>query len=142
MRYHTAAHAVASVINAKTGALITGNNLEPEKGRIDFSLEEMDRDLIVDCVAETNKKLAENREVKIYYLPREEAFKIPGIVKLAKVLPPSVQNLRIVEIDGLDIQADGGCHVKNSSEIGKLEIQKLENKGKDNRRLYFTLQGP
>ncbi len=77
--------------------------------------------------------------VKSYELPREEAMEIPGVVKLAAALPPAVKNLRIVEIDGVDRQADGGCHVRNLREVGRIEFLKAQNKGKNNRRVYYRL---
>jgi len=78
-------------------------------------------------------------DVKIYSLPREEALKIPGIVKLAGAMPPEVTELRIVDIPGIDIQADGGTQVKNTSEIGEISLVSVENKGKNNRRMYYTI---
>ncbi len=140
MRMHTGIHALASVFNKRTGALITGNQVNVDKSRLDMSLEKMDRALIDNVFSETNKELASGRIVKIYYLPREEALKIPGIVKLAEAAPPNVKRLRIVEIEGLDIQADGGPHVANTSEVGELVLLKIENKGRNNRRVYFTLK--
>ncbi|MBM3229826.1 alanyl-tRNA editing protein [Candidatus Parvarchaeota archaeon] len=139
IRAHTAAHILAQATAARTGALITGNQIEPEKCRFDFSLENFDRQLMDSIVAQANLEIGKNADVKIYSLPRDEAFKIPGIVKLAGALPPSIPVLRIVEVVGIDIQADGGPHVKNTSEIGKIEIISMENKGKSNRRIYFRL---
>lgn len=140
MRMHTGIHALASVFNKRAGALITGNQVNTDKSRLDLNLEKMDRTLIDDVFRETNMELASGRTVKIYYLPREEALKIPGIVKLAEAAPPSIERLRIVEIEGLDIQADGGPHVANTKEVGELVLQKVENKGRNNRRVYFTLK--
>lgn len=140
MRMHTGIHALASVFNRKTGALITGNQVGIDKSRLDVNIEKFDRKLIEEIFLETNEELAKGRNVKIYYLPREEAFKIPGIVKLAEAMPPNVEKLRIVEIEGLDIQADGGPHVSNTKEVGELVLSKVENKGKNNRRVYFTLK--
>lgn len=140
MRMHTGIHALASVFNKKTGALITGNQVGVDKSRLDVNIEKFDRKLIEEVFLETNEELAKGRNVKIYYLPREEAFKIPGIVKLAEAMPPDVEKLRIVEIEGLDIQADGGPHVSNTKEVGELVLNKVENKGKNNRRVYFTLK--
>ncbi|NHV06080.1 MAG: alanyl-tRNA editing protein [Thaumarchaeota archaeon] len=140
MRMHTGIHALASVFNKKTGALITGNQVGVDKSRLDVNIEKFDRKLIEEVFSETNQELAKGRNVKIYYLPREEAFKIPGIVKLAEAMPPDVEKLRIVEIEGLDIQADGGPHVSNTKEVGELVLNKVENKGKNNRRVYFTLK--
>lgn len=139
MRMHTGLHVLAATMVEKTGALITGNNVSYDSGRVDFSLEAFDRDLIEQVVAETNNRLAQSREVKVYYMEREKVLSIPGMVKLAGRLPPDIPVLRIVEITGLDIQADGGPHVKNTSEVGAITITKLENKGKTNRRMYFTV---
>lgn len=140
MRMHTVAHILAGMFAAETGALITGNQLEEGRSRFDFSLENFDRNKFDEIVKKANEAIARNIELKIYSLPREEAMKIPGIVKLANALPPNIRVLRIVEIPGADIQADGGTHVKNTSEIGKIEILKLENKGAANRRIYFALK--
>ncbi|MBO3839452.1 MAG: alanyl-tRNA editing protein [Candidatus Brockarchaeota archaeon] len=140
MRMHTGIHALAAVFNKRTGALITGNQVNVDKSRLDMNLEKIDRELINDVFNETNRELALGRTVKIYYLPREEALKIPGIVKLAEATPPNVEKLRIVEIEGLDIQADGGPHVANTREVGELILLKIENKGRNNRRVYFTLK--
>ncbi|MEM3852494.1 MAG: alanyl-tRNA editing protein [Methanomassiliicoccales archaeon] len=139
MRMHTAAHALSAVMQRETGALITGNQIRPEESRIDFNLENFDRGRIEELVSTVNSEIAAGREVRSYFLPKEEALRIPGIVKLAGAFPPDVSELRIVEIDGLDIQADGGVHVRNTSEIGRIRIVKTENKGKNNRRIYFAL---
>ena len=139
MRYHTAAHILSAIVNRKTGALITGNQIEPEQARFDFNLENFDRAVIEECVKEANAAIRRSMAVKMYFLPREEALKIPGMVKLAAAVPPQVANLRIVEIGDVDTQADGGTHVKNTAEIGQIEIIKLDNKGKSNRRIYFRL---
>ncbi len=138
MRMHTAAHVLGAAM-FEIGALITGNAIAPDESRFDFSLESFDRQKFEETVANANEKLAGGAEVKIYELPREEAFKIPGIVKLAGALPPSIPVLRIVEIVGLDIQADGGVHVSNTRECGKIEMTRLENKGSKNKRIYFKL---
>ncbi len=139
MRYHTAAHILSAIVNRKTGALITGNQISIDQARFDFDLENFDRAVIEECVKEANDAIKRNMTVKMYFLPREEAMKIPGIVKLANALPPQIRQLRIVEIGDVDIQADGGTHVGNTSEIGKVEIIKMDNKGKSNRRIYFRL---
>lgn len=140
MRMHTAAHVLAGgILYKKYGAKITGNQLEPDKTRFDFDLENFDRETFEKAVAEANEILGKDTEVKTYYLPREEAMKNPEIVKLKDALPPNIDPLRIVEIVGVDIQADGGTHVKNLREVGKIRVIKLENKGKDSRRVYFEL---
>ena len=139
MRMHTSAHLLSAIFNKKTGALITGNQIEPDKSRIDFSLEDFDRDRMLTYCTEANEAIGKSAPVKTYFMKREEALKIPGITKLASAAPPDVQELRIVEIEGYDTQADGGVHVKNLSEIVKIDPIKFENKGKTNRRLYFTI---
>lgn len=139
MRMHTGMHALASTFNKKAGALITGNQVNADRSRLDLNIERFDRELIEEAIAETNRELAKNAKVKVYYLPRAEALGMPGIVKLAEAAPPDVERLRIVEIEGLDVQADGGPHVVNTLEVGELVLAKVENKGKSNRRIYFTL---
>ncbi len=139
MRLHTVVHVLAAVIHDRSGALITGNYLDIEKSRMDFSLEKFDRDEFIGYVEKANRILEEGHPVKIYFLPKEEAMKIPGIVKLASKMPPEVKELRIVEIEGVDIQADGGPHVANTKECGRIQVLKFENKGKNNRRVYFDV---
>ena len=140
MRSHTAAHVLASLLNKETGALITGNQLEEDHVRFDFSLEKFDRELLEEYLEKANKLFGTDVAVKWYELPREEAMKISGIVKMASAFPPDLPVLRIVEITGVDKQADGGTHVRNLKEIGKIELIKTENKGKNNRRIYFRLK--
>jgi len=139
MRMHTSAHLLSAIFNKRTGALITGNQIEPDKSRIDFSLENFDRERMLTYCGEANEAVAKNPPVKTYFMKREEALKIPGITKLATAAPPDLQELRIVEIEGYDIQADGGVHVRNLGEIVKIDPVKFENKGKSNRRLHFTI---
>jgi misacylated tRNA(Ala) deacylase len=139
MRSHTAAHVLASLLNQGTGALITGNQLEEDHVRFDFSLEEFDRSVLEAYLKKANTLFGTDVPVKWYDLPREEAMKIPGVVKMAGAFPPDLPVLRIVEIVGVDKQADGGTHVKNLREVGQVQLLKTENKGKNNRRIYFKL---
>jgi misacylated tRNA(Ala) deacylase len=139
MRSHTAAHLFASLLCTGTGALVTGNQLEQDKIRFDFSLEKFDPETLRTYVDKANELLREDVPVRSYELPREEALKIPGVVKMAEAFPPDIPRLRIVEIVGVDRQADGGTHVKNLREVGQIRVLKTENKGKQNRRVYFTL---
>ena len=141
MKLHTAAHLFASIFHNKGNALITGNKIEPDCARMDFSLEIFDKQIIDDYCKLANELIQKNAPVKIHYMKREEALKIPDMVKLANKMPPDVETLRIVEIEGVDKQADGGCHVNSLKEIGKIEILKIENKGKSNRRVYFDVKG-
>ena len=139
MRMHTAAHVLAATMHKEIGVLITGNQLGEDRTRFDFNMEDFDREKFEMIVKQANKTLSQDLELKTYVLPREKAMEIEGVVKLANALPPSIKELRIVEIPGIDVQADGGTHVKNLREIGQIKILKLENKGKNNRRVYFTL---
>ncbi len=140
MRLHTAAHIISAVMYKRYNALITGGNITPEYAYDDYSLEVMDKTIFEEAVREANMVVEKGVEVKIYWLPRSEALKIPGIVKLASRMPPEIEELRIVEIPGIDIQADGGPHVRNTREIGRIEIVKIANKGKRRKRLYYTVK--
>jgi misacylated tRNA(Ala) deacylase len=139
MRMHTAAHLLSAIIYKKTGALITGNQLGEEKSRIDFSLEEFDRDILMQLQNEANQMIEEKLLVNTKIIPRKELETSAGLPKLAMGLPESVKEVRLVEIPGLDVQPCGGTHVKTLAEIGKIEILKAENKGKNNRRVYFKV---
>ncbi|QKQ99763.1 alanyl-tRNA editing protein [Metallosphaera tengchongensis] len=138
MRLHTASHIIASIAYTKYNALITGGNITPEYAKDDFDLE--NKDLLPKIVEEANQIANKSIPVKVYFLSRSEAMKIPGVVKLAEKMPPDVQVWRIVEIEGVDLQADGGPHVANTKEIGTIEIIKVENRGKGKKRLYYTVK--
>lgn len=140
MRSHTAAHVFASLLCKGTGALITGNQLDESKIRFDFSTEKYDRNILNLYIEKANDLFRRDIHVKWYELPTQEAMKIPGVVKMAKALPPDLPSLRIVEVVGVDKQADGGTHVKNLKEVGYIKLLKTENKGKNNRRVYFTCE--
>ncbi|MEZ0318901.1 MAG: alanyl-tRNA editing protein AlaXM [Pyrobaculum sp.] len=142
MRLHTAAHILSAVLYNKYNALITGGDITEEYARDDFNVEgdmAAVKKIFEEAVAEANQIAQRGLELKVYWLPREEALKIPGVVKLAEKMPPDVPRLRIVEIPGVDIQADGGPHVKNTIEIGTIKILKVENRGKGKKRLYYTV---
>jgi misacylated tRNA(Ala) deacylase len=140
IRYHTAAHILSAVLHREAGAKITGNQVSVDKLRVDFDLEKFDKEELERYVGVANAEIQRELDVKSYYLDREEAMKIPGIVKLAGALPPSVERLRVVEIGDVDLQADGGPHVRNTREIGELVLVKAENKGKNNRRIYLEIK--
>jgi misacylated tRNA(Ala) deacylase len=139
MRMHTAGHLLSALFYSGAKCLITGNQIDVEKSRMDFSLEVFDRTQIEGFVKQANKLIANDALVKSYFLDRSEALKIPDMVKLAEAAPPVEAQLRIVEISGVDRQADGGLHVAQLKEIGRIELLKLENKGKTNRRLYYDV---
>ncbi|MFA6907819.1 MAG: alanyl-tRNA editing protein [Candidatus Micrarchaeia archaeon] len=139
MRSHTAGHILSAIMFRRNGILITGNSIDIDKSRFDFSMENFDKAAFESLIDEANAAIARNLEVTVSHLAREEALKLPGMVKLAGALPPDVLELRIVKIGDVDEQADGGVHVKNTSEIGKIAFLSADNKGKNNRRVYFSL---
>jgi misacylated tRNA(Ala) deacylase len=140
MRMHTAAHILSAIVNKETGALITGNNIDLDKARIDFDLETFDREKLAEYCAKANQEILKNQSITVEFLAREKALKIPAVVKLAGALPPAVKELRLVKIGDIDLQADGGPHVANTKEVGTIEIIDAENRGKNNRRVYFKLK--
>ena len=140
IRMHTAAHLLSAIFHDELGALITGNQKAVERSRMDFSLENFDRDKIIELINKSNEIIKQDIPVKVHTLKKEEALKIPGIIKLANKMPPNLDELRIVQIGEVDTQADGGTHVKSSKEIGEIVFLKAENKGKNNRRIYFRLK--
>ncbi len=140
MRLHTAAHILSGLMYSMYGALITGGNISVDKAYEDYGLEVFDKNIFIDLVEKANEVISKDLEVKIYWLPREEALRIPGLVKLAGRSPPNVEKLRIVEIPGVDIQADGGPHVRRTGEVGRIEIIDIVNKGKKRKRIYYTVK--
>jgi misacylated tRNA(Ala) deacylase len=140
MRLHTAAHLIAATMYQHYNALITGGQVDYKHAKLDFNLPKTNREIFEAAVEKANKEANKNVQLKIYFLTREEALKVPGVVKLAERMPPKEKELRIVEIPGIDIQADGGPHVKNTKEIGKILLIKIENKGKNKRRIYFSVE--
>ncbi|MEM2098438.1 MAG: alanyl-tRNA editing protein AlaXM [Candidatus Bathyarchaeia archaeon] len=139
MRLHTAAHLIAAIMYRDYNALITGGQVDPEQAKIDFNLPTTNREIFEDTITKANLEVNKGISLKIYFLERTEALKMPGIVKLAERMPPQVKEFRIVEIPGVDVQADGGPHVNNTREIGKIHLVKVENKGKTQRRVYFNV---
>ena len=139
MRAHTSAHVVSGLINKETGAKITGNQIELDKIRIDFELENFNKDTFIKYIEMCNEVIAKDYPITNYYISREEAEKDPSLAKLATGLPPGLKEIRIVDIVGFDKQADGGTHVKSLKEVGRLEFIRCDNKGKNNRRIYYRL---
>jgi misacylated tRNA(Ala) deacylase len=139
MRSHTASHILSYVLNTEAGALITGNQLDIDKCRDDFNLENFDREKLKNYIEKANEILSKNLDVKIYFLKRDEAMKDKSLFKLAAGFKHDFEEIRIVEIGSYDRQADGGTHVNNTKECGKIEFLSCENKGKANRRIYFKL---
>ena len=139
MKTHTAAHIISGVFHHNSSVKITGGDLSLEKGRIDFNIENFDRNLIEEYIKKSNDIIQKDLPIKVSYMNREEANKDPTLFKLAKELPSTITNLRILEIVGFDKQADGGTHVRSTKEVGKIELISIENKGKNNRRLYYRI---
>jgi Ser-tRNA(Ala) deacylase AlaX len=140
MRMHTAAHLLSTVAYKEIGLLITGNQLGADKSRLDFNLEQCDRSVMQSIVDKTNALITKGAKTRVDFLPREEALKIPSVIKLAGAFPPNIPTLRILSIGDFDRQADGGTHVADIREIGKIIFLGIDNKGKNNRRLYFSLE--
>jgi misacylated tRNA(Ala) deacylase len=140
MRTHSGLHVLCGVVFRDYGALVTGGNMEPLSARMDFDMTEVPEGFR-DRVAEAcNAEIAADRAIQVSSLPRAEAFAIPDIIRTAtNLVPPEVEIVRIVDIVGLDTQADGGTHVASTSMIGRIEVTKLENKGKGFRRIRIAL---
>jgi len=140
MRTHTAMHVLCGVVFRDYGALVTGGEMEPLKGRMDFEFERLERDLVSTIENAVNHEIKAAHEVRIKILPREEAFKIPDLIRTKiNLLPPNIQEVRTVEIVGLDLQADGGTHVKNTSEVGRIRVLDYKSKGASNKRIYVEV---
>ncbi len=139
MRYHTAMHLLISTINKHSGALITGNQISEDKSRLDLSLENFDKEAFIKWIQEVNEIIKTDAKVNNYFIKKDEAMKNPGLFKLKDKLPKDLEEYRITEIERVDIQADGGTHVKSLKEIGRLEFVDAENKGKGRKRVYFRV---
>ncbi|MCZ6556738.1 MAG: alanyl-tRNA editing protein [SAR324 cluster bacterium] len=140
MRYHTATHVLTGIMFKDYGVRVTGNQLTPEKGRVDFAFETFDREALDEGFRRSNALVAQDLPVEISFVPAEEAKARPELFKLETAFHHDYSELRLVDIVNFDVQADGGCHVAKLSEIGKLVLTKSENKGKANRRVYFVLK--
>ncbi len=140
MRTHTALHILCGVVWRDYGAQVTGGNMEPLQARMDFEIESMSADFAERVESLINAEVAAARDVKVSILPREEAFQIPDLIRTKiNLLPPQIDEVRIVDITGLDLQADGGTHVANTSEVGHIRIVGRESKGRINKRLRIAV---
>jgi misacylated tRNA(Ala) deacylase len=139
MRSHTAAHILSAVFNHEAGAMITGNQLDYDESRVDFSLKDFDKEKVRSYFDLANAIIRKDLPVKVSYMARHDVEKDPNMCKLAKGLPESLKELRIVSIGDFDSQADGGTHVRNTMEIGEIVLTDTKNKGAENRRVYFQL---
>jgi misacylated tRNA(Ala) deacylase len=140
MRTHSGLHVLCGVVFRDFGSLVTGGNMEPYAARMDFDLPEVPPGFKEDVESACNKEIAAGRRIEARVLPRAEAFAIPDIIRTAtNLVPPDVSEVRIIDIVGLDQQADGGTHVASTSQIGRIEVVKIENKGKGFRRLRIRI---
>jgi misacylated tRNA(Ala) deacylase len=143
MRTHTALHALCGVVWRDYGAQVTGGNMEPGGGRMDFEFERMSGDLVAEIESRVNAELAARRDVRVNVLPRAEAFAIPDLIRTKiNLLPPGIEEIRTIEIVGLDLQADGGTHVSNTAEVGGIRVTGYESKGRINKRIRLELVEP
>jgi misacylated tRNA(Ala) deacylase len=141
MRTHSGLHLLSGVVFRDFGALVTGGNMEPLEARLDFNLESVPEGFRDAIEAACNVEVDADRAISAYELPREEAFAIPDIIRTAtNLLPPTIEIVRIVDISGLDVQADGGTHVASTRQIGAMRVVKIENKGKGFRRIRIALE--
>ena len=142
MRHHTALHVLSGVIWKSFGAKVTGGQMRADRARMDFSFPgEWTTDVVGEIEHLTNEALASARPVKVYELPREEALQNPDLIRTqVNLVPERVKMIRIVEIEGIDTQADGGTHVANTREVGRLEITDHKSKGRQNKRIEFVLR--
>jgi len=140
MRTHTAMHILCGVIWRDYKAQVTGGNMEPLNGRMDFEFENMSRDLVDEIEKKINEEVEKGREIEIDVHPRSEANKIPDLIRTkVNLLPPGLTEIRTVNITGLDLQADGGTHVNKTSEVGRIRITEYKSKGRINKRVKIQL---
>lgn len=140
MRTHSGLHLLSGVVFRDFGALVTGSNMDPLTGRLDFNLESVPEGFKEAVEQACNAEVDADRAIEAYELTREAAFAIPDIIRTAtNLLPPNIEIVRIVDIKGLDVQADGGTHVASTRQVGRMRVQKIENKGKGFRRIRIAL---
>ncbi|NUP52572.1 MAG: alanyl-tRNA editing protein [Catenulispora sp.] len=141
MRTHSGLHLLSGVVFRDFDALVTGGNMEPGTARMDFNLPEVPADFKARVEEACNVEVGKDRRIEVQTLPRDEAFAIPDIIRTAtNLVPPELTEVRIVDIVGLDTQADGGTHVESTKWIGRIEVLKVENKGKGFRRLRIAIR--
>jgi misacylated tRNA(Ala) deacylase len=140
MRTHTALHILCGTIWKEFGVQVTGGQMYPDRARMDFAMENLNKERIAYIEQKINEAVRADYPLRVYTLPREKAFAIPDLIRTKiNLLPPHIEEVRIVEIVGLDLQADGGTHVNHTKEVGGIKITRTENKGKINKRLEIML---
>ena len=141
MRTHTAFHILCGVVWRDYGAQVTGGNMDLLQGRMDFEFETLRQELVKEIEEKLNVEVVAARNVRVKILPREEAFKIPDLIRTKiNLLPEGITEVRTVEIEGLDLQADGGTHVANTREVGVIRVAGYESKGKINKRIRLEIE--
>ena len=141
MRTHTALHILCGVVWRDYGALVTGGDMKPGEGRMDFEFENFSAEFVDELEAKVNAEVAENRDIHAHNLTREEADLVPDLIRTKiNLLPPNIQEIRTIDITGLDLQADGGTHVANTSEVGVIKVVGHESKGRINKRIRIALE--
>jgi misacylated tRNA(Ala) deacylase len=141
MKTHTALHIMCGVIWRDYEAQVTGGNMDPTKGRLDFEIESFSAELVKEIEEKINIEVKASRDIEIQVLPREEAFKIPGLIRTkVNLLPESLMEIRVISIKDLDVQADGGTHVANTSELKSIKITKHKSKGRNNKRIEIAVE--
>lgn len=141
MRTHSALHILCGVVFRDYGALVTGGDMEPLKGRMDFEFESLTKDLVQVIEAAVNREVEAAHDVRVAILPREQAFQIPDLIRTKiNLLPEGISEVRTVQLVGLDLQADGGTHVSNTREVGHIRVVDYKSKGKINKRIYIEME--
>jgi misacylated tRNA(Ala) deacylase len=141
MRTHTALHILCGTVFRDYGAKVTGGDMDPLKGRMDFEFENMRAELVNAIETATNLEVQQGRDMRVKILPRDEAFQIPDLIRTKiNLLPEGIMQVRTVEIVGLDLQADGGTHVMNTSEVGRIKVVDYKSKGAINKRIYIEIE--
>ncbi|NMC29003.1 MAG: alanyl-tRNA editing protein [Pelolinea sp.] len=141
MRTHTAMHILCGVIFRDYGALVTGGDMQPLEARMDFEFESMTKELVAVIEEAVNREVQLGHPIQVKILPRAEAFQIPDLIRTKiNLLPEHISEIRTVQIVGLDLQADGGTHVANTHEVGKIRIVDYKSKGKINKRVYVKIE--
>lgn len=142
MRTHTALHSLSGIVYGDYGAKVTGGNIEPGGiGRMDFELDSMSQEFGREVEAKLNERLSEDRPVNVLFLPRAEALSDPDLIRTkVSLIPEAVDPIRVIDIEGIDKQADGGTHVHSTAEVGRVTVVKTESKGKGNKRIRIQLE--
>jgi len=141
MRTHTALHILCGVVWRDYGALVTGGDMKPGEGRMDFEFENFSAEFVDELEIKVNAEVAADRDIHVNNLTRAEADQVPDLIRTKiNLLPPNIQKIRTIDIHGLDLQADGGTHVANTREVGVIKVVGHESKGRINKRIRIALE--